>query len=91
MYYKFLESGDVYHVLIEGTMMVSSLSYFRKLELGDIGDPLEGGTRLTVRKAIIATEGSPELEMLNAADIGLGSFKQFPKIEHGGQLIINEA
>jgi hypothetical protein len=90
MLYKFLDSRDVDRVMVEGTIMVSSLQYFRDLETtaGDIGDPLEGGSEVTIRDAITVTEGSPELAMLNAADIGLGAFTQFAKIEGGGQINI---
>ena len=90
MHYKFLNSRDVHRVVVDGTLIVSSLSYFRGLEAtaGDIGDPLEGGSEVTVRDAMVVTEWSPELEMLNAAEIGLGSFAQFAKIEGGGRINI---
>lgn len=49
MYYKFLDNADVNKVLIDGTMVISSLEYFRRLEANwaDIGDPLEGASELT--------------------------------------------
>jgi hypothetical protein len=43
MHYKFLDSKDIDRVLVDGTMIISSLEYFRRLEEGkwtDIGDPL---------------------------------------------------
>jgi hypothetical protein len=52
MYLKFLHTKDIDKVLGDGTLMISSLEYFRKLEEAewpDIADPLEGASELTVR------------------------------------------
>ena len=63
---------------------------FRRLEeaeWGDIGDPLEGATELTVNGDFVITEGSSELAIANSANLGLGMFKQFAVVSGGG--IIN--
>ena len=88
LHYKFLDSQHVDWVLRDGTAMISALSYFRKLEdtEGDIGDPLEGATDFTVRESMIAREGSPELDRLNAANIGLGMFQQAFRVSGGGTI-----
>jgi hypothetical protein len=86
-YYKFLDAADVPRVLKDGTVVVSSFDYFRKLEekeWGLIADRLEGATVLTTTKPMVIRENSPELAMLNNANIGLGMFKQFAKVSGGG-------
>jgi hypothetical protein len=90
MFYKFLRSEDIDYVLRDGTVVVSSLKYFRDLEDTQrpwIGDRLEGATELTTPDRLTLTEGSPELEMVNRANIGLGMFKEgFAKISGGGRI-----
>jgi hypothetical protein len=74
-----------------GTVIVSSVAYFRTLEAetwGPIADPLEAASALTVGEKLILTEGSPELEIANKANIGLGAFKKFAVVESGGQVEI---
>jgi hypothetical protein len=82
--YKFLKTGDVIKVIVDGTIKVSSASYFRELEavggFGAIADPLEAASLLTVKESLVLTENSAELEMANKANIGLGSFRQFAQV-----------
>lgn len=72
--FKFLDAAHIDSVILDGTVMVSSLSHFRSLEetgcWGKIADDLEGSSLLTVRQGLIVTENSPELEMVNNAGIG---------------------
>jgi hypothetical protein len=86
MHYKFLDSADVDKVLIDGTMVISSLEYFRRLEANwaDIGDPLEGASELTVKGDFVIRENSPELALVNNANIGLGMFQKFAAVSEGG-------
>jgi hypothetical protein len=90
LFYKFLHTEDIDRVLREGTLMVRSLKYFRELEDKQkpwIGDRLEGSTELTTPPTLTLTEGSPELEMVNRANIGLGMFKEgFAKVSGGGRI-----
>jgi hypothetical protein len=86
-FYKFLDTTDIDKVLSNHTIKVSSFEYFRKLEAtewGDIADPLEGASELTVKGEFVLRENSPELEMANKANIGLGMFRQFARVESGG-------
>ena len=88
-YYKFLNSQHVDAVCKEGTLIVSSLQYFRDLEAKEgqwIGDRLEGATELTTSRHYTLTEGSKELEMFNNANIGHGMFKQFAVMSGGGRI-----
>jgi hypothetical protein len=88
MHYKFLHTSDIDKVLHDGTVVVSRLSYFRQLEEQEgpwIGDRLEGASELVVQN-LVATEHSPQLEMLNRANIGLGMFKQFADVSGGGRI-----
>ena len=74
-YYKFLNRSDVARVLAEGTVLVSSLEYFRNLESERwklIADRLEGASELTMPKQFVATENSPELEMINNSGVAEG-------------------
>lgn len=87
MHYKFLDSKDIDKVLVNGTIAISSLEYFRRLEeteWADIGDPLEGASELTVTGDFVIRENSPELGLANSANIGLGIFKQFAAVSGGG-------
>lgn len=90
MFYKFLRSEDIDNVLRDGTLLLSSLKYFRDLEDTQrpwIGDRLEGATELTTPERLTLTENSPELEMVNRANIGLGMFTEgFAKISGGGRI-----
>ena len=93
-YYKFLDSRDIERVLGDGTLgtiKVSSASYFRSLEAakwGTIADPLEAASALTVSEKMVLTEGSPELDIANSANIGLGAFQRFAAVESGGRVEI---
>jgi hypothetical protein len=91
MYLKFLHTKDIDKGLGDGTLMISSLEYFRKLEEAewpDIADPLDGASELTVKGEFIIREGSTELDIVNAATESLGLFKgKFAAVSGGG--IIN--
>ncbi len=91
--YKFLNTVDVNKVIVDGTIKVSSASHFRELEatggFGAIADPLEAASLLTVKELLVLTENSPELEMANKANIGLGSFQQSAQLSGGGRVIIH--
>jgi hypothetical protein len=91
MYYKFLDAADVDKVLIDGTMVISSLEYFRRLEVNwaDIGDPLEGASELTVKGNFVIRENSPELALVDNANIGLGMFQKFAAVSGGGVVDIS--
>ena len=94
MLYKFLDTYDVDKVMVDGTIVVSSLEYFQNLEEGewaDIGDPLEGSTELTAKGDFAIREDSPELTLVNNANIGLGMFKTFAVVSGGGQINISAA
>jgi hypothetical protein len=86
--YKFLNTGDIDKVIVNGTIKVSSATYFRELEAvggwGAIADPLEAASLLTIKDRLDLTENSLELEMVNKANIGLGSFQQFAQVSGGG-------
>jgi hypothetical protein len=86
MYYKFLDTADADKVLIDGTMVISSLEYFRSLEANwaDIGDYLEGASELTVKGNFVIRENSPELALVDNANIGLGIFQKFAIVSGGG-------
>ncbi len=86
MYYKFLDTADVDKVLIDGTIIISNLEYFRRLESNwaDIGDPLEGASELTVNGSFVIRENSPELALVNNANIGMGMFQKFAHVSEGG-------
>ena len=91
--YKFLNSRDVDKVIVDGTIKVSSATYFRELEAvggwGAIADPLEAASLLTIKNRLDLTENSTELEMVNKANIGLGSFQQFAQVSGGGRIVIH--
>lgn len=94
MHYKFLDSAHVANVLVDGTIVISSFEYFRQLEEAEwdgIADPLEGATELKMPDNFVATENSPELAQLNSANIGLGLFKNFAKIESGDVITLSGA
>ena len=96
MYYKFLDTVDIDKVLIaNGTIIISSLEYFRGLEekeWANIGDPLEGASELTVKGEFIITEGSQELEMINKSVEALGLFKgKFANVSGGGTINMSDA
>lgn len=89
MYLKFIDTTDIDRVLKEGTLIVSSFQYFRELESGQgpwIGDRLEGASELTTPEGFTLTEGSPELQRANEANIGLGLFTQFAHVSGGGRI-----
>jgi hypothetical protein len=91
-YYKFLDTGDIDKVIGDGTLgtiKVSGVSYFRTLEAakwGTIADPLEAASALAFGDKFILTKGSPELDLANNANIGLGAVKKFAVVESGGQI-----
>jgi hypothetical protein len=91
--YKFLKTGDVDKVIVDGTIKISSGTHFRELEAvggwGAIADPLEAASLLTIKDRLDLTENSAELEMVNKANIGLGSFQQFAQISGGGRMVIH--
>jgi len=94
MHYKFLDAVDVPKVLIDGTIAISSLDYFRRLEeseWGTIADRLEGASELTTPSKFVVTENSPELAMLNSANIGHGMSKRFASVTEGGVINISAA
>ena len=94
MYYKFVHSADIDKVTVNGTLVVSSFEYFRKLEAGQwgaIADPLDAASELTVSGAFVIRENSPELEMVNKANIGLGMFQKFAEVSGGGIVDISGA
>ncbi len=92
--YKFLDTADIDKVLVDRTIKVSSFEYFRQLEAdkwGDIADPLEGASELTAKGEFILRENSPELEIANKANIGLGMFQKFAQVESGGIVDMSNA
>jgi hypothetical protein len=94
MHYKFLDPGDVQRVLADGTIAIGSFEHYRRLEesqWGAIADRLEGASELTTPANFVATENSPELAMLNRANIGHGMFKQFASISGGGVIDMSNA
>ena len=95
MYYKFLDAADIDKVLIDGTIIISSLEYFRGLEekeWADIGDPLDGASELTVNGEFIVTEGSQKLEMINKSVEALGLFQgKFAHVSGGGKIDMSGA
>lgn len=67
MHYKFLDSKDIDRVMVDGTIMVSSLEYFRGLEeaeWADIADALEGASELTIGENFVLRESSPNSRAL---------------------------
>jgi hypothetical protein len=93
-YYKFLDTKDIERVLVEGTIVISSLEYFRRLEeaeWADIGDPLEGASELKLKGDFVIHENSPELDLINSANVGLGMFKQFAAVSGGGTIDMSGA
>src|ERR1700746_3091920 len=92
-YYKFLDTSDIDKVIDEGTLIVSSFEYFRDLEggkWGTIADPLEAASELTAKGKFVVRENSPELEMVNKANIGLGMFQKFAHVSSGGVIDISD-
>jgi hypothetical protein len=63
------------------------------LAMTQMCDPvrLEGASELTTPANFVATENSPELAMLNRANIGHGMFKQFASISGGGVIDMSNA
>jgi hypothetical protein len=96
-YYKFLDTDDIDKVIGNGTLgtiKVSSASHFRTLEAakwGTIADPLEAASALTFGDNFVLTEDSPELDIANNANIGLGAFKKFAVVESGGRIDMSGA
>ncbi len=91
-YYKFLDTRDIDRVLVDGTIMVSSAAYFRELDAGkwgDVADHLEAASLLTASGEFIIRENSPELEIANNANIGLGAFRKFAEVSSGGSVDIS--
>lgn len=90
--FKFLDTAHIDSVIFGGTVILSSLSHFRSLEetgcWGAIADDLEASSLLTVKRGLIVTENSPELEMLNNAGIGLGMAEKFADVSGGGSIVM---
>ena len=94
MHYKFLDSIHVPNVMADGTVIISSFDYFRRLEegaWGEIADNLEAASEFKLPDEFIVTADSAELAQLNKANIGLGMFKQFARVELGGKLALSGA
>jgi hypothetical protein len=92
MYYKFLDTKDIDKVLINRTVIISSLEYFRRLEeteWADIGDPLEGASEVTINDDLNIRENSPELALVNNTLNALGMFEKFAKVSDGGVIHIS--
>jgi hypothetical protein len=94
-YYKFLDPSDLEKVLVDGTLMISSVEYFRKLESqGQIGDALDSASEMTTPEKFVLTENSAELDLINNAGIPLftGKFAHVSgdgKIYAGGMRLIS--
>ena len=90
MYLKFMNTEHVDRVLKDGTLIVSSFEYFRKLEATHgpwIGDRLEAASELTTPANFTLVEGSPELQRANEAHVGRGLFTgQFARVSGGGKI-----
>jgi len=90
MYLKFISTEHIDRVLEDGTLIVSSFQYFRKLETTQgpgIGDRLEAASELTTPENFTLTEGSPELRRVNEANVGMGLFTgQFAQVSGSGKI-----
>ena len=90
MYFKFMNTEHIDRVLKDGTLIVSSFKYFRDLEAAHgpwIGDRLEAASELTAPADFTLTEGSPELQRVNEANVGMGLFTgQFAQISGGAKI-----
>jgi len=90
MYLKFINTEHIDRVLKDGTIIVSSFQYFRDLEATQgpwIGDRLEAASELTTPENFTLTEGSPELQRTNEANVGMGLFTgQFAQVSGGGRI-----
>jgi hypothetical protein len=67
MHYKFLDSVHVPKVMVDGTIIISSFDYFRRLEASawdGIADNLEAATEFRLPDNFVATADSPELALL---------------------------
>ena len=94
MHYKFLDSVHVPRVMVDGTIIISSFDYFRRLEegaSGEIADKLEAATEFRLPDDFIVTADSAELAQVNNAGIGPGMFEQFARVESGGRLVLSGA
>jgi hypothetical protein len=94
MHYKFLDSVHVPRVMVDGTIIISSFDYFRRLEASawdGIADNLEAATEFGLPDNFVVTADSPELAQINDAGIGLGMCAQFARVESGGQLVLSGA
>lgn len=94
MHYKFLDAADVPRVLTDGTIAISSFDYYRQLEEGEwgiIADRLDGASELTTPSNFVVTENSPELALLNSANIGHGMFRTVASVSGGGVINISGA
>jgi hypothetical protein len=91
-YYKFLDRDAVSRVLVDGTVLVSSFEHYRRLEAshGLIADPLEGASELTVPRPLVATENSPDLEMLNKSGLAEGLAQTFAHAATDGRILVDQ-
>jgi hypothetical protein len=93
-YYKFLDRDDVNRVLNDGTVLISSLEYYRGLEKaawGLIADRLEGASEMIMPDHFTITENSPELEMINNSGAAKGSARKLAHVESGGRINLGGA
>jgi hypothetical protein len=71
--YKFLNTVDIDKVIVDGTIKISSATYFRELEAvggwGAIADPLEAASLLTIKDRLDLTENSQQLDIVNKSNI----------------------
>lgn len=93
-YYKFLDRNDLSRVLNDGTVLVSSFEYYRRLEKdawGLIADHLEGASEMTMPERFVVAENSPELEMINSSGVAKGLAPKFVHVESGGRVSLGGA
>src|SRR5437763_1835684 len=84
---KFLHAKDIDRILVDGTIRISTLSYFRGLEgLPWIADPDEASTTVNTAGAVITSEGDePQFEPWRPA-----GFSPVAVVTSGAKLIFAE-
>ena len=73
MYFKFLNHEHVKNVLVDGTVLISSLAYFRELEYQAgawIGDRLEGRSEKVIPDLLVPSNSSAEAALLENSFLG---------------------